>query len=206
MTTKEKILDTAQELIQTRSFHGFSFQDVADEVGVRKPSLYHYFDSKDAIAVAVLERSEDWVRTQFAKADGEDPARRLERYFEMFRGLHGKAERMCPGGSFGALFDAVSSSVQAALHRFAKLHLDLLEGIIREGAHRGEFQIRDQRPRDVAMQILAGIQGALLMGRLTGDRHFIDTVAAEFTTYLGYTPTVKASGKRRKPKILAAAT
>jgi TetR/AcrR family transcriptional repressor of nem operon len=205
MTTKKKILDTAQELIQTRSFHGFSFQDIADEVGVRKPSLYHYFDSKDAIALAVLERSEDWVRAQFAEVDGKDPATRLERYFEMFRGLHGKAERMCPGGSFGALFDAVSSSVQTALHRFAKVHLDLLEGIVRDGADRSQFQIRDQRPRDVAMQIVAGIQGALLMGRLTGDSHFIDAVAAEFRSYLGYAPTAKTSRQRRKPKISAAA-
>ena len=37
------------------------------------------------------------------------------------------------------------------------------------GSDRGQFQIQDHRPRDVAMQIVAGIQGALLMGRLTGD-------------------------------------
>jgi len=51
------------------------------------------------------------------------------------------------------------------------------------------------------MQILAGIQGALMMGRLTGDSPFIDAVAAEFMRYLGYAPTAKVSGKRRKPKI-----
>jgi len=131
MTTKEKILDVAQDLIQTRSFHGFSYQDMADRVGIRKPSLYHHFDSKDAIALAVLERAADWVRTQLAKVDGEDPAARLERYFEMFRDIHGKGERMCPGGSFASVFDGVSSSVQSALHRFTKLHLDLLESIVR---------------------------------------------------------------------------
>src|SRR4026207_1976617 len=60
MATREKILDAAQDLIQTRSFHGFSFQDIADRVGVRKPSLYHYFDSKDAIALAGPPRRR-WV-------------------------------------------------------------------------------------------------------------------------------------------------
>jgi TetR/AcrR family transcriptional repressor of nem operon len=188
MTTKEKILDAAQDLIQTRSFHGFSFQDLADRVGVRKPSLYHYFDSKDAIALAVLERAAAWVRTRMAKADGENPAARLERYFEMFRDVHGKGERMCPGGSFASLFGGVSSSVQSTLHRFTKLHLDLLESIVRDGAERGQFEIKDQRPRDVAMQIFAGVQGALMIGRLTGDTHAIDAVAAEFRNYLGYVP------------------
>jgi hypothetical protein len=75
------------------------------------------------------------------------------------------------------------------LHRFTKLHLDLLESIVREGAERGQFQIKDQRPRDVAMQIFAGAQGALIIGRLTGDAHVIDAVTAEFRSYLSYVPT-----------------
>jgi hypothetical protein len=95
---------------------------------------------------------------------------------------------MCPGGSFASLFGVVSSSLQSALHRFTKLHLDLLESIIREGTERGQFQIKDQRPRDVAMQIFAGAQGALIIGRLTGDTHAIDAVAAEFRSYLDYIP------------------
>jgi len=107
----------------------------------------------------------------------------------MFRDIHGKGERMCPGGSFASLFGGVSSSLQSALHRFTKLHLNLLESIVREGEERGQFQIKDQRPRDVAMQIFAGAQGALMIGRLTGDTHAIDAVAAEFRSYLGYVPT-----------------
>ena len=68
MDTRDKILNSAQRLIQTRSFHGFSFQDIADEVGIRKASLYHYFASKDDVALAVLEaRHKLGERT-----DGED--------------------------------------------------------------------------------------------------------------------------------------
>jgi hypothetical protein len=74
---------------------------------------------------------------------------------------------MCPGGPFAAVLDAVSSP--RALHRFTKLHLDWLEGVVREGVERGQFSIGDQRAREVAMQIAAGVQGALLMGRLTRD-------------------------------------
>ena len=69
MDTRTKILDSAQRLIQTRSFHGFSFQDIADEVGIRKASLYHHFDSKDAVALAVLERAAEWVGAGMDKLD-----------------------------------------------------------------------------------------------------------------------------------------
>jgi TetR/AcrR family transcriptional repressor of nem operon len=186
MDTRERILDSAQRLTQTRSFQGFSFQDIADEVGVRKASLYHHFDSKDDVAVAMLQRVEGWVNAQFKKVEGREPKERLEAYFDLFRQIHGKAERMCPGGSFAAVFDAVSSPVQASLHRFAKMHVDWLEEVVRDGVEQGQFTIGDQRPRDVAAQILASVQGALLTGRLSSDRHVLAVVAEGMRRYLGY--------------------
>ena len=186
MDTRDRILDTAQRLIQTKSFHGFSFQDLADEVGIRKASLYHYFDSKDDMALAVLKRVEQGTAARMEKLAGLAPGAKLDGYFDIFRAVHGKGERMCPGGSFASVFDAISSPVQSALHRLSKMHIDWLEDVVREGAERGQFKIGDQRPRDVAMQISAGIQGALLVGRLSGDAHVLDSVADEMRIYLGY--------------------
>jgi TetR/AcrR family transcriptional regulator, transcriptional repressor for nem operon len=113
---------------------------------------------------------------------------RLEAYFKVFRQIHGKGERMCPGGSFAPVFGAVSSPVQAALHRFSKMHLDWLEDVVRDGVELGQFNVGDQRPRDVAAQILAAVQGALLVGRLTSDRHVLSVVAEGIRRYLGYVP------------------
>ena len=188
METRQRILDSAQRLTQTRSFHGFSFQDIADEVGVRKASLYHHFDSKDAVAVAMLKRAADWVRAELTKTEGREPKERLEAYFDVFRQIYGKGERMCPGGSFAAVFDAVSSPVQTAVHRFAKMHVDWLEDVVRDGVEQGQFTVGDQRPRDVAAQIAAAVQGALLVGRLSSDRHVLAVVAEGMRRYLGYAP------------------
>jgi len=188
MDTRQRILDSAQRLTQTRSFHGFSFQDIADEVGVRKASLYHHFESKDDVAVAMLKRAADWVRAELKKTEGLEPKERLEAYFDIFHQIYGKGERMCPGGSFAAVFDAVSSPVQTAVHRFAKMHVDWLEDVVRDGVEQGQFTIGDQRPRDVAAQIAAAVQGALLVGRLSSDRHVLDVVVEGMRRYLGYLP------------------
>ena len=112
----------------------------------------------------MLQRAADWVSTQFKKAEGH------------------------PGGSFAAVFGAVSSPVQASLHRFAKMHLDWLEDVIRDGVEEGQFTVGDQRPRDVAAQIAASVQGALLVGRLSSDRHVLAVVAEGMRRYLGYAP------------------
>jgi AcrR family transcriptional regulator len=46
---KVEIVASAAELFDTRGFHATSMEDIADAVGLRKPSLYHYFKSKDEI-------------------------------------------------------------------------------------------------------------------------------------------------------------
>jgi len=194
--TRTKILNSAQRLIQTRSFEGFSFQDIADEVGIRKASLYHHFDSKDAVAIGVLKRGADWVTGQLDATKELAPPERLERYFDLFHDLHGKAERMCPGGSFASVLGAVSPAVQRALHAFTKMHLDWLEGVVREGAALGAFEIGEQAPRDVALQIFSSVQGALLTGRLTADPGVLDAVATELRTYLRYTPKGREGGSK----------
>ena len=196
METRTKILNSAQRLIQTRSFGGFSFQDIADEVGIRKASLYHHFDSKDAVAIGVLKRGADWVTGQLDATKELAPPERLERYFDLFHDLHGKAERMCPGGSFASVLGAVSPAVQRALHAFTKMHLDWLEGVVREGAALGAFEIGEQAPRDVALQIFSSVQGALLTGRLTADPGVLDVVATELRTYLRYTPKGREGGSK----------
>jgi AcrR family transcriptional regulator len=54
--TAERILDVAEEVFADRGFEGATLRDVANRVGVRIPSLYNHFDSKESLYAAVLER------------------------------------------------------------------------------------------------------------------------------------------------------
>src|SRR3974377_1969922 len=153
MDPRQRILDSAQRLTRSRSVHGFIFQDIADEVGVRKASLYHHFESKDDVAVAMLKRAADWVRAELKKTEGREPKERLEAYFDIFHQIYGRAERMCPGGSFAVVFDAVSSPVQTAAHRFAKMHVDWLEDVVPHGVEQGQFTVGEHIPRGAAAHL-----------------------------------------------------
>lgn len=56
---RDRILSAAARLLAAHGFDGTTLQAVADEVGVRKPSVLHHFPSKDALRKAVLERMLD---------------------------------------------------------------------------------------------------------------------------------------------------
>jgi AcrR family transcriptional regulator len=58
------ILAVATKLFATRGFDGTSLQDVADAIGVRKPSLLHHFPSKQILRQAVFDAMlAHWQRT-----------------------------------------------------------------------------------------------------------------------------------------------
>jgi AcrR family transcriptional regulator len=75
--TPEQILRSATHLFAERGFDGTSLQDIADAVGLRKPSLLYHFASKDDLRRAVLEsllsRWNDVLpRLLMAATSGED--------------------------------------------------------------------------------------------------------------------------------------
>jgi AcrR family transcriptional regulator len=54
--TRERILDAAEALFAERGFDGMTLRDVAASVGLRNPSLYNHFGSRESLYAAVLER------------------------------------------------------------------------------------------------------------------------------------------------------
>ena len=70
--TKTAILDAAQALIQTRGFTAMSFQDIAEIVGIKKPSIVHYFASKTELGSAVVQRYHLVIQEALARVDADE--------------------------------------------------------------------------------------------------------------------------------------
>jgi AcrR family transcriptional regulator len=53
---RNEILDTAQKLIYTRGYEQMTIQDILDELHLSKGAFYHYFNSKQSLVDALIER------------------------------------------------------------------------------------------------------------------------------------------------------
>lgn len=56
-TARDEILDAAGELFTTLGYSGTSTRTIAEAVGIRQASLYHYFKTKDDILCALLSQT-----------------------------------------------------------------------------------------------------------------------------------------------------
>jgi len=83
-TARDEILDAAAELFTTHGYTGTSTRKIAEAVGIRQASMYHYFATKDDILAALLDTtvtgSLDHARRLL---DGDGPA--LDRLLDLAR-------------------------------------------------------------------------------------------------------------------------
>lgn len=71
--TRQRILDTARKLVVKHGHAELSLRAVAREAGFSAPSLYEYFDSKDALVAAIAGEIAGSLRRAMAAADVGEP-------------------------------------------------------------------------------------------------------------------------------------
>ncbi len=68
---KERILDAAAELLETQGLKHLNTNALAAQAGVTPPTVYRYFDNKEAVVVALAERFIEAEKVWLADAEAE---------------------------------------------------------------------------------------------------------------------------------------
>src|SRR5688572_28308165 len=87
-TTKERILDAAEEIMLQKSFHSVGLNEILAAVKVPKGSFYHYFESKEHFGVELLRHylaeATAWKRRLLLSTDQEpNPYERFMAFLEL---------------------------------------------------------------------------------------------------------------------------
>jgi AcrR family transcriptional regulator len=157
---RDAFLDVAQRLIQTKGYEAMSIQDVLDELEASKGAFYHYFDSKQALVEAVIERIADSGLAAVAPilADPDLPAlRKLEKVFAGIARF--KAERKELVVAIIEVWKSDGNAiVREKLRRLSATRmLPLFSLVVRQGVDEGTFHVAS--PDETTKVLLALMQG-----------------------------------------------
>jgi len=191
------VLEVAERLIQTRGFNGFSYADVAAEVGITKASLHYHFPTKAELGLSLVQRYQETFEDALAGLahDGGDTRTLLEGYAELYRSVLRK-DRMCLCGMLAAEHSTLPAPMQRALQVFFDANERWLAGVLETGRRKGELKLAGAA-REEARLLVAGLEGALLVARSYDDPgRFQDAAARLIDGVLG--SAGRAEGRRRK--------
>lgn len=182
--TASRILDISERLVQSRGFNGFSYADVASELGITKASLHYHFRGKAELGEALIGR----YAARFADAlhaidarDADAPAR-----LDAYAGIYAEVlrdRRMCLCGMLAADYDTLPKPMRDAVLRFFDENEAWLTGVLERGEVEGALHL-DGSASEVAQAIVSGLEGALLIARPYGDVARFQTAATRLLSSL----------------------
>src|SRR5579871_5566836 len=98
---KTAILDAAERRMQRGGFGGFSFREIAVDVGIKSSSVHYHFPTKEDLAAAVIRRWTEQASRNIDVALEKDP-NPVRAWRNLLGGTARSESRMCPCTVLGA--------------------------------------------------------------------------------------------------------
>ena len=164
--TAERVVDAAEGLIQARGYNGFSYDDVARLVGIKKPSIHHHFATKSELAAVVAQRYTHRFKELLLQIEGSSvkAAERLSAYAALFEKTFSTDKHLCVCGMLGAESSSLPEIVNHEVQRFFDANLDWLTQIADDGQRAGQLTAK-LSPQHIAETYLSLLEGAMVVGR-----------------------------------------
>src|SRR3989454_11790645 len=188
-STREAILEAASRLIHVHGYNHTSLDDVLRESGVGKGNFYYHFKSKEELGYAILDQIIASFLAETLAPCFSDPRGRPLGQIRCFldRVLEIQREQNCVGGcALGNLASELSDvheGFRARLSGVFSAWRARLEQALAEAQADGSVGA-GCRPEAVAQFIVASLEGAILMTKLTKDIAVMERCVEELGRYL----------------------
>jgi AcrR family transcriptional regulator len=164
--TRARIVEEAARLIHERGVAGTTLDDVKAAAEVSGSQLYHYFPDKEELVQAVIDYQADTIVNNQKHANlGTIKGLQAWRDMVIAAAKSTKAKGGCPLGSLGGQLaesdPEARALIAAAFERWSTAISDGLQAIHTDGQLPSDIS-----PEDLAVTLLAALQGGLLLAQV----------------------------------------
>lgn len=185
-TARDKVIIAAQELMTGRGYSATTVDNIVRAAGVAKGSFYHAFDSKQDLALAALEdyAIKAWSVVSAGPYRTEtDPVRRALGFVDYLQSC--AHDLWSQGSLLGSLAVEVADKHPELRERISNLFARYEDKFIRIFAPALDARaVREASAADLAVHLLAVIEGAAITARSHGNPQLLDSGLGHFKRYL----------------------
>ncbi len=177
-STADDILNCARALIVAGGYNGFSYADIAEVVGIRKPSIHHHFPSKvDLVKTLVIQyrqAAEEGIANLERAVPG--PLDRLKAYIGYWKACIGDASApFCVCALLANELPVLPEEIALEIRAYFRFLSGWLTSTFTHGVESGAMTLTGT-PRAEAEAFMATVHGAMLSARAYGDTTVFGTI------------------------------
>jgi TetR/AcrR family transcriptional regulator, transcriptional repressor for nem operon len=170
-TTADDVLACARSLIIAGGYNGFSYADIADVVGIRKPSKHHHFASKVDLVRTLVSRYREEAEAGLAALERNvpDPRDQLKSYVAYWEACISDATApFCVCALLASELPILPEEVALEVRAHFRSLASWLTSVMERGKRKGRLKFPGTAHLE-AEAFMATIHGAMLSARAYGD-------------------------------------
>ena len=169
------ILDSAERMVRQGGYNGFSYRDVAADVGIKSSSVHYHFPTKEALCETLARRYTQRFIEALGQPSEQSSARSgIEKYISLYHSALVDDGLMCLCGVMGAEYHALPELVRNQAKSFFEENITWLEQVLKLKGGLPEPELR----HTYALRIIATLEGAMILSQtLENDAYFMAAVA-----------------------------
>ncbi len=199
-STKEKILTTAVTLMLSKGYTATGIDEICKAAGTTKGSFFHYFASKEALGIAVLDHFWEYMHSlthQEKFRTITDPLKLLYAYLDSFLEIskNPSISYSCLFGNFAqeisATHPAIRKRCEEGFATWENLLIQCVEGVKREYS-----PTLDINTKSLAQYFIATFEGTLLLAKANNDTRVVEEGIEHYKQYIQMLFAVKGGENR----------
>lgn len=183
-STKSELLHEASRMLLAKGLNGFSLQELADKLNIKKASLFHHYPSKTALAIELYRHYQSAFKDWAIENEHLSPEKQIIIYAEKLTTWICEKQRVCPVGAMSLEWHLVPKELQVEIKKLHELHKEWLTSLFREIKKNSRMKITVNEAVFTTMGLL---QGSIQLARIVEDpaivtknlKIFLKTMKAE---------------------------
>ncbi|MBB6479716.1 TetR/AcrR family transcriptional regulator [Spirochaeta isovalerica] len=164
-TTKSLIVKTAEELILSYGYQGFSYNDIASAINIRKASIHYHFPKKEDLGIAFIRKYSRLFSLWGKRLGSISNKEKLIAFCRMYGSLSNGCTRICPIGMVAADYHSMPEGIREHSQRLIAQVEEWLTDLVEKGKEAGEFR-QYLSSSDTARHMIYVMSGSLKMARI----------------------------------------